>query len=530
MRNVFKARKWICLLAVMCIAAVSLFAGGGTQTTKPATAPSTDSGSPKYGGSLSVIVVAPRTMNLAKSSTTGDWPVMDPILEQLGRYTMEGITEPWLAESFNSDPNTNTCTIKLRANVFFTDGSSCDADAVAWNFQKYIDNGKGSEIGAPKSIETPDNLTVVIHYDGWANNWPDVLGQVHIMSKKAYMDHGEDWCTTNAVGTGPFMVDQYIPNTRLILKKNPNYRIKGLPYLDQLIEEFITDVNTQVSAFMNNEVAFVGGTNPVIATRLEAAGFKNVAGQSPAFANIYHFLPSSKDPNAPTSNLQVRKAIMHCIDWDSVAKALTNGRGIALNQFGIKGAVSYNDDVKFYDYDPALAKKMLADAGYPNGFSTTIYGTAGIDGHEAIAVALQACLKEIGITTNIEMLDPAAMTQRQVNEALNCFIVNVGSSMMDFTSNYIRLYSSEGIKNHGQMVQPPDYVQALFGARAAKTFTEKKSLLQSAAQKLTEEYVMVVPLAASFAVCYVQDYAHDLGFYAFGDQTIWTPEKAWNSK
>lgn len=302
--------------------------------------------------------------------------------------------------------------------------------------------------------------------------------------------------------------------------KNENYRIEGQPYVDSVEFVVIPDTNTQVSAFLNGEVDVLNTIDGTVIQTVQASGFENMGRESANMANLKYVLFNSKDTTYPTGNLKVRQAIMHCIDWDNVAKALSGGLGEASNQFATKDSWAYNPEVKFYEYDLDLAKSLLAEAGYPDGFETTIYT---ISRDNDTAVALQAALSQIGIQAEVETLDNSVMAAMQKEDNMQGIIIGKGAGQMDFTNNYIRLYSSEGIKNQGIMLFPEDYEEALFGARAAKTLDEKKTLLQKASKLMVEDYALLFPMSVLYNYSFSQKGLQDVGMYEMS-LTQWTPE------
>ncbi len=462
----------------------------------------------------------PQTMFWPKSPSTAGRQVLLPALEPLGRVNTDGVVEPFLAEEFITDPDNLTFTIKLPEGVTFHDGSELNAEVLKWNLDQMVENGKSSEIGNPESFEVVDDYTVTIHYTEWANNWDKVIGDILVISKESYEKNGEDWCAINAVGTGPFKMTEYIQDNKISYEKFEDYRIPDCPKVDNIEVVILTDVNTQISAFMNGEISALPTGSSIAAQTLEQAGFENMAAQSPDIGNIGYILFNSKDPSQPFYDVNVRKAVLHSMDFENMAKSLTDGRGVATNQFAVPGAYSYNPNVELYTYDVELAKQMLADAGYPDGFKTNIYSN---EKNRTISVAVQAALAEIGIEAEVKVVDAAVLGEMQVNESVDGIIAAAGSSQLDFTQNYIRLYSSEGIKNQKTMLFPEDYEEALFGARAAKTLDEKKELLQEASRLMTEEYALLYPVYSTFPACYVQDGVQNTGLYQ-ASGTDWMPE------
>lgn len=533
-----KLTKKIVALTLAAVMTAGMTAGcGGSKKTEVPAETTTQSGETtaaesketeasvsadiEEGGKL--VIAIPQVHNtffMPQSTTTSDRFGAQPVIESLGRADEEGNYYPWLAEEFYADPDNLTFSIKLREGVKFHDGSDCDAEAVAWNLQKYIDNGKASELGSPKEITVVDDRRIEIQYEKWANDWDNVIGDVFIISKEAYEKNGEEWCKTHAVGTGPFILESFIVDNKITYTKNDNYRIAGLPHIDELEIDMVMDTNTLMSALLNKEVSVaMKFENDAIINAVKQAGFESIGRKNANCADIKHIIWNSKSDKHPMGDLKVRQAIMHAIEWEQVAKALSGGLGEATPLFCTSDSWAYSP-VDFYEYNLDLAKQMLSEAGYPNGFETTIY-TKSQDNDTA--TAFQAILAQIGIKAAIETLDSSALAAIQKEDDIDGFIANRGASKMDFTNNYIRLYSSEGIKNHGIMLRPAEFEEPLFAARAAVTVEEKKENLQKAAKALVADYVMITPMAVIYYESFAVPGVKDSGIYDVSLEQ-WTPE------
>ena len=474
-------------------------------------------------GDHTVTICYPDTLTtcfLPFSSSTGDRFSVAPAIESLGRPDAEGNMQPWLADSFTTDPENLTVTIKLKEGIKFSDGTDFNADAVLWNFDKMKEGGKESELGNPESYEKTDDYTITVKYSAWANNWETVLGEVYIYDPKAFDDNGEDWASIHAVGTGPYVMTEYIPEDHISFVKNDNYWQEGKPYLDGVKIVFMTDITTQQAAFMNGEVDLLSTNDATLTQTLISQGFESIAAQAPDLGSIKYFMFASGDAESPFHNEAVRKAVLHSIDWDGYVQSLTGGLGVKVTQFGVPGAWSYDDTVSLPEYNVEEAKKELADAGYPNGFNTVI---STISNNNNIATLLQASLKEIGITAEIKVMETSDFnSQKKAGTYDGGIITGQGASKMDFTNNYIRLYSSQGVNYLNMMDHPEDYETALFGARAAKTLDEKKELLKTSS-RLMQEHALVIPVGAIFSTCFSNDRVADSGIYQV-TSTVWTPE------
>lgn len=497
-------------------------AASGAESSGESTEASEENSESASGGSVTICYPdILTTCFLPFSSSTGDRFSVAPAIESLGRTDIEGNVSGWLADSFTVDQENLTVTIKLKEGIQFSDGSDFNADAVIWNFDKMVEGGKASELGSPVSYEKIDDYTIVVTYDQWANNWETVLSQVYIYCPDAFEENGEDWAAINAVGTGPYIMTEYVKEDHISYEKNPNYWIEGKPYLDELNIVFMTDITTQQAAFMNGEIDMISTNDATLTQILTDAGFENIAAQAPDLGAIKYIMFASGVEDSPFHDLKVRQAVSHAIDWDGYVYSLTGNLGIKVSQFGVPGAWSYDESVELPAYDVELAKQLLAEAGYPDGFDTTI---STISSNNNIAVLLQASLAEIGINAEINVMETSAFNAEKAEGTYDGGIITgQGASQLDFTNNYIRLYSTQGINYLNMMDHPADYEEALFGARAATDLDEKKALLKDASRMLASDYCLILPMAATFSTCFSNDRVADSGIYQ-STAVIWTPE------
>ena len=238
----------------------------------------------------------------------------------------------------------------------------------------------------------------------------------------------------------------------------------------------------------------------------------------------------SGDEKSPFYDLRVRQAVMYAVDWEAMAEGIYDGLGASTPVFAVPGAWSYDDTLSVYPYDMEKALSLLSEAGYPNGFSTTISINEGNAANLQCAIILQAYLEMVGIKAEIKSLTSADFNAQKAEGVYDLGImVNNGSSKLDFTANYIRLYSSEGVNYKNMMAKPADYEEALFGARAAKTQEEKKELLKTAARLFSHDYALVVATGYQPAYCFAQEGVHDTGVCTTTAEA-WTPNCAWKEQ
>ena len=238
----------------------------------------------------------------------------------------------------------------------------------------------------------------------------------------------------------------------------------------------------------------------------------------------------SGDERSPFYDVNVRLAVMHCIEWDDMAEVLGGAIGHPTPLFAVPGSWAYDDTVELYSYDLDEAKRLLTEAGYPNGFNTTITINDSSDAINNAAVMLQAYMSTIGINAEVKKLTSADFNAEKAEGTYDLGImINGGASKKDFTANYIRLYSSEGVNYKNMMAKPADYEEALFGARAATTQEEKETLLKKAARLLAHDYALVVSLCYTTPVAYGHDGIHGTGISETTSEA-WTPNSAWKAQ
>lgn len=533
-----KKHRFLALALAVCLL-LTMLAGCSQKTTPETTteepkqdqttaAPENESvgGEKQYGGKLVAYFTSfPGTCFLAASTKEGDRPALQPALEQVARMNPDGSVSPFLAESIDVDAENLTMTVKVRPNIYFHDGSLLNAEVLAWNLQAFVDNGRGSVLGDPIQIEATDDSTVVLHYESFANTWEAGLTSVMVSSKQSYEEQGADYMKTHAVGTGPFVMDSFEVGEKITYSRNENYWQEGLPYLDAVEAVFIDENTTLVSAFLNGEVHEIQNSEGVVLKQLMDAGFENQSAQSAANYSTTYIVPNSYDPESPWANDAVRQAVFNYgIDWDGFAYALTGGLGTATSQWTVPGAMNYDETAERGEYDLEKAKQMLADAGYPNGFSTVLWTGTGTEKRDRCTL-LQAALKNLGIESEIEMYDDAVLGELRTENTPGIYITE-GPSKIDM-STYIKNNFSVGAPKYQQMIAFSDaYNQALDEACSAVTLEEKTKALKLASRLLFVDEAKVITCAVIPAYSFVQKNVHDMGIRQT-DAYEWTPEICW---
>jgi peptide/nickel transport system substrate-binding protein len=447
-----------------------------------------------------------------------------PAIETLFRTDPTGKPGPWLATGFKEDARNKTITLTLRKGVKFHDGTAFNAEAAAWNLtQSMVNHVSGTE--KFESVTASDEYTVRIKLSSWDSTAISCLSlnAGMIVSPAAYKKNGEEWMSKNPVGTGPFQLARWQRDTKAVFKRFDGYWQKGKPYLDQLEWVFISDATTMANALKNKEIDLMITLAPKDIQDLRSLGYS--ATSTMAGSGAHSLVPDSANPNSPFAKIKVRQAVKHAIDVDSITKIIQYGANEPATQWNHKGHWGHNTSVKGYPYNPARAKQLLAEAGYPQGFRTKLTYAAGPD-YDPVAVAIQGYLQAVGIELTLDPLQIARFNQISYQGGTwEGLIWAVGSANTDVISSLNRMYSGGG-KYYTQLQLPDDYLAALNNGINASNFKKKAKFAQEIQKLIIDKHCMILPIYCPSMGAVRQPYVHDDGFFG-AEVSSWAPENSW---
>ena len=330
--------------------------------------------------------------------------------------------EPALAISWTQTEPT-VWRFKLRPGVKFQDGSAFSADDVVFSYTRVLDAGSNmkSVLATVKEAKKVDDLTVDFVTTSPDPILPDEITNWDIMSKawceKNNAAHPADltkneesYATNHAMGTGPFMLKEREPDVRTVLAKNPTWWDKPVHNLDEAIFQRVANPATRVAALLSGELDMLYTVPPQDVDRIaNTKGFKIV--QAPELRTIYlgldEFRPELLESNVkgknPYKDKRVRQAMYQAIDEDAIATKVMRGQALPTALMVGPGVKGFAEDLnKRLPYDPAASKKLLAEAGYPDGFETGMdCPTDRYVNDEQICLAIVSMLAKVGIKVNL---------------------------------------------------------------------------------------------------------------------------------
>jgi peptide/nickel transport system substrate-binding protein len=381
-----------------------------STSSVPAPAPASSVAAPKpdkYGGVLKLSINASLVGNLGYIPELGNAASvqMQAVFERLILLKMDGTAVPDLATSWKIADDRKSITFNLRKGVKFHDGSDFNADVCKWNLDLQI-KAKKPDVAAWTSIDVVDPYTLRINLSTYANTLFSALGKLTItgmMSKDAFDKKGIDWVKANPVGTGPYAFVEYVRDGKLTLKKNVNYWDPGKPYVDGIEMSIIPDDTVRNLAFQRNDIMAYSPVAPSTARDMEKSGKYNIVLRTTGPRVL---APDSMNPKSPWADIKVRLAASYALDRELLATALGSGHSTPPYQIMQSQKDVVISDLVPTRYNPDKAKQLLTEAGYPNGFKTSLTGRPLIITDDQVS-AVAAMLRKVGIDVTVNTVTAA---------------------------------------------------------------------------------------------------------------------------
>ena len=317
-------------------------------------------------------------------------------------YGADGRLRGELAESWDT-PDARTVVFKLRDNAFFHNGEPVTSEDVKYSLEQIAAEDSTAHLRSRfqqvSGIETPDAKTVRIELDAPSATFIYQLASVHshIVSKKAHMADPE-----NFVGAGPYRTTNVERGTRVDMEAFDRYYKAGLPRTKKLSFIAYKDENLRVAAIEAGDVDIIEYVPWQSMDSMSANSELNLDVVDGPF--MYLLFNTTKGPFA---DAKVRQAVGYAIRREDVIAAAFFGRGNLLGSMPVpKGSEYYEPRFEgHWTYDPAKAKSLLAEAGYPDGFTATLLSTAQYGMHKDTAEVVQQNLAAVGIQVKLNLPD-----------------------------------------------------------------------------------------------------------------------------
>jgi len=459
-----------------------------------------------------------------------------------GTFPLEGD----LAESW-TQPSDTTYVFKLRRGVKFhnkppVNGRELTADDVVFSVNHFLTvkgNANAYMLRSVDKVEAVDKYTVKFTLKEPFAWFLDMVSNPHavaIVAKEVVEKYGDLKKPESVIGTGPWMLDVYKPNVSLTYVRNPGYFIAGQPYIDR-IEAWVDEDNaSRMAAFLSGKYD-LGWEFPGTINRTDWVQIKDTLKQKrPKLQTVEYASPvmthiSMRTDQKPFSDIRVRHAMSMAIDRKALIESVYEGVG-AMNPpvpAGLKEwSVPFDklgDGAKYYTYDPAEARKLLAAAGYPNGFPgpmcfTTYGSTLLVD----IMQLVTKDLKAVGIDAKIDQKEYGAYISTCFYGKFDSMTLGPQTGFLEPDNFLFGQYYPEELKNQSHI---NDSVVADMLVRQRRTFdvAKRREMIFDIQRYLAkQQYYVQLPSGVYIGVWEgaLKNYAPNMGYdYGGRLQAAW---------
>ena len=409
--------------------------------------------------------------------------------------------EPDLAESWTMAPEGTIWTFKLRKGVQFHKGfGEMTAEDVKFSFERQINKTPGTRYGVNldviKSIEVVDPYTVQIAlkaYDpifllrmvGYQNGY--------IVSKKAATNHEQfKW---NPIGTGPFYFERHSPREKIVLKAFDKFA-GGRPQIDE-VQWF--DVPEDATKLIGLEKGTFDMLYPEVVTADFADQVKKMGAvmdrRGPGGQERFYINTEAK----PFDDIRVRKAFMHAIDRKVIKETMYPGGLAQLATSCVPTGYFGHIPMTFPEHNPALAKKLLAEAGHPNGLTIKPYFISKSFFYPKVLTLAQEQLKQAGINVELQIVEHATYHDN-IRKNLNPFVLYGGTRITDADPWLSLFFDTKEIPdpatgNKGTNFAHYRNIDDLLHAGRVERDQKKRAAIYAEAQKRMEKDLVCLPIS-----------------------------------
>ncbi len=355
----------------------------------------------------------PPNLDPAINNGTAARTVKLQIYRGLFTFSGDGKAEKELVASYDH-PNPITFVFHLRPNLKFSDGSPLTADDVVFTLERIADPKVGAYIKKRLSIiqsaQALDPTTVKVTLAEPNAAFLDILAipEAVVVSKRFTLAHDGN-LKNDGLGPGPYMLRQWQHGVQITVERNPYYYRSGNPKTPAIRFVFYADDNSRVAALQSGAVDLIEYVPWQTISAIKASPQLGYQGTNGPFMYLIFNLTQ-----APFTDLRVRRAVGYAIDREAIIKTAFFDRGGIIYGLPVPGAVTFSTTkaAQQYTYDPDKAKKLQAEAGFPNGFTAALLSTAQYGMHKDTAQVVQQNLNAIGNHVTLSLPDwPTRVSQ-----------------------------------------------------------------------------------------------------------------------
>ena len=304
-----------------------------------------------------------------------------------------------------SNPEPTIWEFDIRNDITFHSGNKLTAESIRFTIEDRI---LDPEIKSPrlpnfkwvKSVEVVDEDTFRIHTHEVYPIALQVLNTLYVMDEKWAAEHDFQYIQEHAMGSGPYMWVEWNKGSNIVLKKNPNYWMDGVPAIDNVTIKIVPETATRMAELFAGSVDFAMNLQLDQLESFDSRPDYEVLEGKIIRVDFWQFDSMGRAGDTPVKDVRVRKAMAHAINRDMIVERLVGRGGYKVNTPMSPYHFGVNKDATWYEYDPDKAKALLAEAGYPDGFEVDLWQYSA---HQNLPnQAAMQMLAKVGIKVNLK--------------------------------------------------------------------------------------------------------------------------------
>jgi peptide/nickel transport system substrate-binding protein len=497
------------------------------------TFPSVSPCAPKHGGTFIVGEAADlNNVDPHRGVTKISGKAFSLVCENLVISERDGAPGPGLAESWELSEGGKVWTFHLQQDVKWHNGKDFTADDVKWNFERMLDPKTGSpwrgRFAVIESMQVLDPHTIKFQLKNPSVGFPATMysagsAQVPMVAPESV---NADGTVTHPIGTGPFEFVEWKPKEYFKVKKNKNYRVKDLPYLDEIIVKIIPDETVRLAALQSGDLDYTDNLGSYQVEKMAKNPPKGVVLNLETYSSTLFLHFNAGKP--PFNDVRVRQAVAYGIDKKEIVESVYGEGAMPQNQ-PLVPASAWKVDVPDVERDVAKAKLLLKEAGHPQGLDVTLSTATDYWQYMVAVQVVQEQLKEVGINIIIDASDWPTYVGKCLKGA---FVMGLAGWPMDYDPvfTYAPCFTPQGAYAFltAKAYDNPELTESLQLADAAVIAADRKKFFADAVKIIVNDapwvYLGVGP-APTAQGSYVKDLQpHISGLYVApksGFQYVW---------
>jgi peptide/nickel transport system substrate-binding protein len=489
------------LLCVVCIAALAL----GTAWAQ--------SGRLVIAQGVDATTLDPNNQRETPTSN-----VTSNIFDPLMKRAVDGGLIPWLATEATPIDDL-TWELSLREGVFFHNGEPFNAEVAKFNFDRLTDPDaplRTSDLWTSvESVDVIDAYTIRVNTSRPLATFLTQLSQIFMVPMEYVQEHGAAHFANDPVGTGPYTFVRWVRDQEVVLRASPDYW-HGTPTVDEIVFRPIPEASSRVAELMTGGVDIITNLSPEAIPTVEASG-QAEARTVPSIRNI--FIVLNVDGEGPLDDPRVRLALNHAVDKDAIIRSILGGDGVAngcpLNPY----MYGYVEELCApFEFDPELARELLADAGYPDGFTFTMGSPSGrYLNDRQVAEAVVGQLAAVGVRAELRVQEWSSYVGQVLERQIptEAWLIGWGNSQFDADNTLFSLLYGGTVEGGPSQVvfsyMEDEDLDALLAEARATVDQERRA-------ELYEEALRIIRDAAPWIFLYQQ-----VDIYGVANHVDWDP-------